>query len=127
MNQLRNNVQLIGHVGKDPETITFEGDRKLVKFSLATSDRYKAQDGEWKSDTQWHNVVVWGKVAESIDGTIQKGNELAINGKLQYRQYTNKEGVKLNIAEINANELVKISKSVQESQIEPQVESQVES
>ncbi len=111
MNQLRNNVQLIGHVGKDPETITFEGDKKLVKLSVATSDRYKGTDGEWKSDTQWHSAIAWGRTAEYIQKHIAKGNEVAINGKLQYRQYTNKDGAKMNTTEISINEFVKITKA----------------
>ena len=109
MNQIKNNVQLMGFVGNDPEVINFNSDKKLVKMSVATTDRFQSQ-GEWKSETQWHNVVAWGKTADYIHQNIKKGNEIALIGKLSYRTYENKEGAKQTIAEVVVNEFVKISK-----------------
>jgi single-strand DNA-binding protein len=80
-------------------------------MSLATTDRYLSGK-EWKSETQWHNVVAWGKTADYIHQNVKKGNEVALIGKLQYRSFENKEGVKQTITEIVVNEFVKISKEV---------------
>lgn len=109
MSQIRNNVQLMGFVGNDPEVINFNSDKKLVKISVATSEKFQSQ-GEWKSETQWHNVVAWGKTADYIHQNIKKGNEVALIGKLSYRSFENKEGVKRTVTEVVVNEFVKISK-----------------
>lgn len=109
MSQIRNNVQLMGHVGNDPEVINFNSDKKLVKISVATSERFQSQ-GEWKSETQWHNVVAWGKTADYIHQNIKKGNEIALIGRLSYRSFETKEGAKRTVAEVVVNEFVKISK-----------------
>ena len=111
MNQMKNNVQLMGFVGKDPELLNFNGDKQMVKLTLATSDRYLSTGGEYKQDTQWHTAVAWGKTAEFIHKNVKKGNELAINGRLQYRSYENKDGKKQTIAEVVVNEFVKITKA----------------
>ena len=66
MNTLRNKVQLIGNLGNDPEIVTLESGKKLAKFSIATNESYKNNKGERVTDTQWHNVVAWGKTAEII-------------------------------------------------------------
>ncbi|GAB1397780.1 MAG TPA: single-stranded DNA-binding protein [Saprospiraceae bacterium] len=110
MSQIKNNVQLIGYVGKDPEMISFNSDKKLVKMSIATSDSYQ-KNGEWKNETQWHNVVAWGRTADYIHQNVKKGNEVALMGKLNHRSYENKEGQTQSITEIVVNELVKISKN----------------
>lgn len=107
---MKNNVQLIGFVGTDPKVITFKGDKQLVKISLATTENFKSPGGEWKSNTQWHNLVAWGKTAGYIQENIKKGNEVAISGKLQYNSFENKEGIKQTITEVVINELVKITK-----------------
>ena len=107
---MKNNVQLIGFVGKDPEVKIFNEDKQLVKLTLATSDKFKTSDGEWKSDTQWHNIIAWGKTGEYIQKNIKKGTEVAISGKLQYHTYENKEGLKQTITQVVVNELVKITK-----------------
>ena len=94
MNTLRNKVQLIGNLGNDPEIITLESGKKLVKFSIATNESYKNAMGEKVTDTQWHNVIAWNKTAEIIEKYVTKGNEIAIEGKLTSRSYENKEGEK---------------------------------
>lgn len=110
MNTLRNKVQLIGNLGKDPEVINLEGGSKLAKFSLATNESYKNAKGEKVTDTQWHNVVAWGKTAEIAENYLKKGNEVAIEGKLVNRSYETKEGDKRYITEIKCSELLMLSK-----------------
>jgi single-strand DNA-binding protein len=105
MKSLRNSVQLIGRLGKDPEVKTF-GDKVKASFSIATSDSYKNQKGEKVQDTQWHNVVIWGKLAGIAEKYLKKGNEVAIEGKLVHRVYETSAGEKRYITEINVNDLV---------------------
>ena len=104
MKSLRNSVQLIGRLGKDPEVKDFN-EKKKVSFSIATSDVYKNQKGEKVEDTQWHNVVVWGKLAGIAEKYLKKGNEVAVEGKLVHRVYESK-GEKRFYTEINVNDLV---------------------
>ena len=106
MNTLRNKVQLIGNLGNAPEIITLESGKKLAKFSLATNENYKNAKGEKVTDTQWHNIVAWNKTAEIIEKYLEKGNEVAIEGKLTSRSYETKEGDKRYVTEIVCNELL---------------------
>jgi len=108
MNTLRNKVQLIGNLGNDPEIINLESGKKLAKFSIATNESYKNSKGEKVTDTQWHNVVAWGKTAEIIEKYVTKGKEVAIEGKLTSRSYETKEGEKRYITEVVCNELLMI-------------------
>jgi len=106
MNTLRNKVQLIGNLGNDPEIITLDNGKKLAKFSIATNDSYKNAQGEKIVDTQWHNVVAWNKTAEIIEKYVEKGKEIAVEGRLTNRSYETKEGEKRYITEIVCNELL---------------------
>ncbi|MCB0375087.1 MAG: single-stranded DNA-binding protein [Sinomicrobium sp.] len=106
MNTLRNRVQLIGNLGNDPEIISLESGKKLAKFSLATNDSYKNAKGDLVKETQWHNVVAWGKTAEIVEKYLAKGKEIAVEGKLTSRSYEDKEGVKRYVTEITCNELL---------------------
>ena len=106
MNTLRNKVQLIGNLGNNPEIITLESGKKLAKMSIATNETYKNAQGEKVTDTQWHNVVAWNKTAEIIEKYLQKGSEVAIEGKLTSRSYDDKEGNKKYITEVVCNELL---------------------
>nr|WP_299170550.1 single-stranded DNA-binding protein [uncultured Allomuricauda sp.] len=110
MNSLRNRVQLIGNLGNDPEIVTLENGNKLTKFSIATNESYKNAQGEKVTDTQWHNVVAWGKVAEIAENYLVKGKEVAVEGKLVSRSYESKEGEKRYITEIKCNELLLLGK-----------------
>lgn len=110
MSTLRNKVQLIGNLGNDPEILNMESGNKLAKFSLATNETYKNKNGERVTDTQWHNVVAWGKTAEIIETYVTKGKEIAIEGKLTSRSYETKDGEKRYITEIICNELVMLGK-----------------
>jgi len=106
MNTLRNKVQLIGNLGNDPEIINLESGKTLAKFSVATNESYKNASGEKVTDTQWHNVVAWGKTAEIIEKYVTKGKEVAIDGKLTSRSYETKEGEKRYVTEVVCNELL---------------------
>lgn len=106
MNNLKNKVQLIGNLGNTPEVINLESGKKLAKFSIATNENYKNNKGESIQDTQWHNVVAWGKTADIIEKYLQKGNEVAIEGKLVNRSYDDKDGNKRYITEVVVNELL---------------------
>ena len=109
MSNLRNKVQLIGHVGKDPEVINLESGKKLAKLTMATNDSYKNANGEKVEDTQWHNLVMWNKTAEVVEKYVKKGNEIAIEGKLTTRSYDDKEGNKRYITEVVVSELLMFS------------------
>ena len=106
MNTLRNKVQLIGNLGQNPEVKELNGGKKVAKFSLATNETYRNKAGEKVTDTQWHNLTVWGKTADIVEKYLKKGSEVAVEGKLLNRNYTDKEGVKRYVTEVQVSELV---------------------
>lgn len=106
MYSLRNKVQLIGNLGKQPEIKTTDSGKKLVKFSVATNEMYTNSKGEKVKETQWHNLVAWGKLADVAEKYLNKGAEVAIDGKLVTKDYTDKEGNKRFVTEIQVNELL---------------------
>ena len=112
MNALRNKVQLIGNVGNDPEIKILEGGKKLAKLTIATNEVYYNDKNEKVTDTQWHNVVAWGKLADIAEKFLLKGTEVVIEGKLINRNYTDKQGVKRYITEVQANELLILTKKI---------------
>lgn len=107
---LRNNVRLIGHLGQNPDVKELNGGKKLAKFSLATSESYRDDKGDRISETQWHNLIAWGKTAEIASKFLSKGREVAIEGKLSSRSYTDKEGNKRYTTEVVVNEILLIGK-----------------
>ncbi|MGB0886492.1 MAG: single-stranded DNA-binding protein [Vicingaceae bacterium] len=106
MNNLKNRVQLIGNLGMSPEIKNLESGKKLAKFSIATNESYRNAKGDKIEDTQWHNVVAWGKTAEIIEKYLQKGSEVALEGKLTSRSYDDKDGNKRYVTEIIASEIL---------------------
>lgn len=106
MTNLRNSVQLIGRLGKDPEIRTFDSGSKRASFSIATTESYKNPKGEKVEETQWHNLVIWGKLANVAAQYLKKGTEVAIEGKLVHRSYETAAGEKKYVTEINVNEFV---------------------
>lgn len=106
MSTLRNKVQLIGHVGQSPETTTFDSGKKVTRFSLATNETYHNGDGKKVQQTQWHNLIAWGKQADVIEKYVEKGNEVAIEGKLTSRTYENELGEKRIITEVLVREIL---------------------
>jgi single-strand DNA-binding protein len=107
---MKNKVQLIGHVGQEPEVKTVNGDRKLANFTIATNDYYYNEKGEKVEQTEWHRVTAWGKTAEIVEKFVIKGKEIGIEGKLTHRSYDDKEGVKKYITEIVAHEVLLLGK-----------------
>ncbi|WP_062052804.1 single-stranded DNA-binding protein [Aquimarina longa] len=110
MNTLKNKVQLIGNLGQDPEIINLESGKKLAKFSIATNEYYYNKQGDKITDTQWHNIIAWGKTADIIEKYVNKGQEIAIEGKLTSRNYEDIKGEKRYITEIVCNELLMLNK-----------------
>jgi len=108
MYALKNKVQLIGNLGNAPEVKTTETGKKLARFNVATNESYRNAKGEKVTETTWHNLVAWGKVAEIAEKYLQKGSEIAIEGKLINRSYTDKDGIKRYVTEIQVNELLLI-------------------
>ena len=110
MKSLKNRIQLIGRLGKDPEFRLLESGKNVVNFSMATSDTYKNATGEKTIDTQWHQIVAWGGLAEIADKYLSKGSEVAIQGKLVHRNYEGPDGNKRYISEIVADEILLLGK-----------------
>ena len=108
MYALKNKVQLIGNLGNAPEIKTLDSGKKLAKFSLATNESYRNAKGEKVTETQWHNLIAWGKVAEIAEKYLTKGKEIAIEGKLINKSYTDKDGNKKYSTEVQVNELLLI-------------------
>lgn len=106
MNALKNRVQLIGNLGQDPEITVLESGTKLAKFTVATNESFRNANGEKVEDTQWHNVVAWGKIADIVESFLKKGKQVAIEGKLMHRTYETKEGEKRYFTEVKCNDLL---------------------
>ena len=111
MYALKNKVQLIGNLGNAPDVRSTESGKKLARFSMATSDAYRNAKGEKVTETQWHNLIAWGKVADIAEKFLIKGTEVAIEGKLVNRNYTDKEGNKKYITEVQVNEILMLGKA----------------
>jgi single-strand DNA-binding protein len=114
MQSIRNKVLLIGNVGQDPE-IKDTKTSKMARFSLATNEVYKNAQGEKTTETNWHNLVAWGKTAELVEQYVKKGDELAVEGRLVSRSYEDKDGVKRYITEVVLNELVFLAQTSEHS------------
>jgi len=97
---------LIGHLGNQPDVRTTENGKKLARFSVATNEVYRNAKGEKITETQWHNLIAWGKLADIAEKYMNKGSEVAIEGKLINRSYTDKEGNKKYFTEVQVNEVL---------------------
>lgn len=106
MYALKNKVQLIGNLGGKPEVKNTETGKKFATFSMATNEIYRNAKGEKITETQWHRLVAWGKIADLVEKYLDKGREVAIEGKLLTRSYTDKDGTKKYITEILVNEML---------------------
>jgi single-strand DNA-binding protein len=111
MNTIRNSVRLIGNLGMNPDVKTFETGKKVARFSLATTEFSKDAKGNKQTETSWHNLVLWGNQAEVAEKYLQKGKEIAIEGKLTSRSYIAKTGEKKYVTEIVVNEIVMLGKA----------------
>jgi len=101
-----NRVQLTGNLGNDPEIKVFENGGKLAKFSLATREDFVTRSGEKSTNTQWHFISAWGKIADRIEAELKKGSFVSVEGRLTTRNYTDKNGQKRYVTEVVANDVV---------------------
>ncbi|MGB3776375.1 MAG: single-stranded DNA-binding protein [Leeuwenhoekiella sp.] len=106
MSTLRNKVQLIGNVGNAPEITNLKEGKKVARFSMATNETYKNDEGEKVQSTEWHNVVVWGNLVDIVENYVTKGKEVALEGKLTSRSYETKEGEKRYVTEVVVSEIL---------------------
>ena len=106
MSTIKNQVQLIGNVGQEPQVTVLENGKKVARISLATNENFKNSKGEKQTNTDWHQLVAWGKVASLIEEYVFTGKEIAVQGKLSSRSYEDKEGVKRHITEVIISEIL---------------------
>ncbi len=106
MNTIKNNVKLVGNVGVAPIITNLENGKKVARFSLATNETFKNAKGEKQTETNWHNLVAWGKAAELVEKYVVKGKEIAIDGKLVSRSYETKDQEKRYITEVLVSEIL---------------------
>lgn len=105
-----NKVILIGNLGKDPELKMTPSGQPLARFSLATTETWRTPAGEKQQKTEWHNIVVWGKQAETAEKYLRKGKQVMIEGRIQYRDFTDQNGVKKTYTEIRCDNFVMLSR-----------------
>lgn len=98
-----NKVILVGNVGNDPEVRHIDNDTSVANFSLATTESYTNKSGEKVSNTEWHRIVAWRGLAKVVENYIKKGAQLYIEGRIQTRNWDDKDGNKRYVTEINAD------------------------
>ena len=108
---MHNRVSLIGNLGQDPEFRTLEGGTAVCRMSVATNESWKDRDGNWQTETQWHNVVAWRDLAERIADRLHKGSQVFVEGKINYRKYQDKEGVERYDTDIVASTVRSLEKA----------------
>ena len=101
-----NKVQIIGHLGREPEMRYTPSGRPVTTFTVAVSRSWNTVDGERHNETEWFNVVAWGNLAEICKQYLTKGQQVYIEGRLQTRRWDDKEGVKHTSVEVVANEMM---------------------
>ena len=114
-----NKVILIGRLGKDPEITTFESGNRKMSVTLATTERYRDRDNNWVDQTEWHNLVAWGNLANDIAEkrrNYAKGDMMYVEGRLRTRQYTDNQGINRFVTEIQVDKLMQLMSARQPSQ-----------
>ncbi len=111
-----NKVILVGNLGKDPETFTFENGVKKVSFSLATTESYKDKEGNKIDQTEWHNVVLWRGLADVAEKYLSKGSQVYIEGKIKTRAWDDKDGNKRYTTEIYGDNMTMLGGRRDDSQ-----------
>lgn len=109
MKTISNSVRLVGHLGRDVDVKTFDNGKKMAQVSIATNESYVNKDGERVKEVQWHRLVGWGKVADLMERFFVKGKQVAVEGKLVHREYTDKDGVKRQVTEISIRDFQLLS------------------
>ncbi len=105
-----NKVMLLGHLGKDPDLKYTSNGNAVTKFSLATSESWKDASGNQVERTEWHNIVIWGKLAEISNQYLKKGSKAYFEGRITTRSYEDKEGVKKYITEVVATDMIMLDR-----------------
>lgn len=116
MKTLNNIVRLIGNLGFDPEVREIAKGRKVARLSLATNESYTNAAGEKVTDTQWHTIVAWGRMADQVEMMLGKGSPVMVEGRLVHRSYAGKDGVKRYITEIVLNDFKVIAYNKREEE-----------
>lgn len=101
-----NKAILVGRLGKDPELSYLPSGQSVAKFTLATNRSYKDKNGDWKEETDWHNIVAWGKLGETVSQYLTKGRQVYVEGRIQNRTWEDREGKKRTSTDIVANDIV---------------------
>lgn len=117
MNALINQIQLIGRLGADAEIKTTSQGARVSNFRIATNERIKMSNGQWREITQWHSCVVWGELNKVVERFGHKGNQIMVSGALQYSEYVDAGGVKRNVAEVKVNHILVLDGSRSETTI----------
>lgn len=104
-----NKAILVGNLGRDAEMRFTSGGTPVATVSLATTEKFTDRDGQRREDTQWHRVVIWGKTAESLHEYLTKGKQIYVEGRIQTREWTDKEGKPAKTTEIRADKVVLLS------------------
>jgi len=106
-----NKVILVGNLGKDPELRSTPQGKSVCSFSIATSESYLDKvSNEWKENTDWHNIVLWERLADSAARSLKKGSKVYIEGSLKHRSYEGKDGVTRYVTEVLGREMVLLDK-----------------
>ena len=103
---MRNYIQLVGHLGQDPELTSFDNGGTKARISVATNRRYKSRDGEPVEETTWHRVIGYGTTAEIMRDKLARGKRVLVEGRMEYRSYENKEGQKVQTSEVVAQRVL---------------------
>ena len=112
-----NKAMIIGNLGRDPEMRYTPGGQAVTQFTVAVNRNYKGQNGEWQEETEWFRVVVWGQQAERAAEYLRKGNKVYIEGRLQTRQWEDKDGQKRYTTELVANQVTSLQPRTREDGI----------
>lgn len=110
MSSVKNSVQLIGHMGIDPEVRTLDNGIKVARLRMATTERYKNKKGEWQDETTWHNIVAWEAIAERTEKQLSKGCHVLVEGRLISRNYLDNKGEKKYVYEVRATSFILLDK-----------------
>jgi single-strand DNA-binding protein len=104
----------MGNLGQNPELRYTQSNQAVLSLRMATNERFKNRDGEWQERTEWHTVVVWGKRAEGLNRVVSKGTPLLVEGRLQTRQWEDKQGQKRYTTEVVAREILLLGRKGQD-------------
>jgi single-strand DNA-binding protein len=114
-----NKAMIIGNLGRDPEMRYTPGGQAVTQFTVAVNRNYKGQNGEWQEETEWFRVVVWAAMAERAAENLRKGNKVYIEGRLQTRQWEDKDGQKRYTTELVANQVTNLERRSRDEDGDP--------